>query len=116
VPQNEKVLLVGEHRIYGANFNSIWSDWFDVPALAVILRRENIASTDALLDYLRAHQITWILINEAELAPQLEQSFHPWFSPSEWAIFEELRTLDQPGIQRLQFPPGVTVLHLEPTV
>lgn len=111
---NETVLLVGEHRIFGAKFNAYWSDWFDVPALAVILRREHIGSTDALLEYLRTHRFNWILINEAELAPQLEQSFKPWFTPQEWQIFEQLRTLDRPGIQRLQFPPGVTVLHLEP--
>src|SRR5690606_2116543 len=115
VKPDEKVLLIGEHRIYGAKFDAVWSDWFDTPALAKILRDENITKTQQLLNYLRAQNINWIMINEAEISLQLELHFRPWFSPSEWQIFEEIRTLNSvAGIRRVEFPPGVTILHLDP--
>lgn len=114
VSPGDRVLLVGEHRIFGAKFQAVWSDWFDTPALAQILRINHLKSTDILLDYLRRKNISWIMINEKELEPQLQDAFRPWFSPAEWQIFEELRVLDQPGVTVRHLPPGVTLLHLEP--
>jgi hypothetical protein len=112
VAPDEKVLLVGEHRIYGARFHAIWSDWFDTPALVWILRKHGITSTQSLLKYLRSTNTPWIMINEEELKPQLDRDFKPWFKPHEWQIFEELRTLDSPGVEVIQMPPGATIIHL----
>ena len=112
VAPGEKALLIGEHRIYGARFPALWSDWFDTPILAHILRENQLSTTDELLIWLHSNNIPWIAINERELLPQLEDSFKPRFSPEEWQIFEALRTLDQPGITRLTIPPGVTIIHL----
>lgn len=110
----ERVLLIGEHRIYGAKFNAIWSDWFDTPALARLIRTEQIVSTDQLLHHLRQNNIPWILINEKELEPQLVRDFRPWFTAAEWQIFEDLRTLSGPGVRVVKLPPGATVIYLEP--
>ncbi len=115
VSPHERVLLIGEHRIYGANFNAIWSDWFDTPALARIIRTNQIFSTDQLLHHLRQNNIPWILINEKELEPQLERDFRPWFTAAEWQIFEDLRTLSAPDVRVVKLPPGATVIYLEPT-
>jgi hypothetical protein len=115
VKKSERVLLVGEHRIYGAQFNAIWSDWFDTPALVHLLRENSIRSIEQLLDFLRSRNINWIMINEAELAPQLERDFRSWFTPQEWQIFEALRSLESPGIQVYELPPGITILHLRVT-
>lgn len=112
VKQDNKVLLVGEHRIYGAEFQAVWSDWFDTPALVAILRKYHIGSTRELLQVLEKLGITWIMINEAELKPQLERDFRPWFTEREWAIFEELRTYDGPAVQVMRLPPGVTLIHI----
>ncbi len=112
VALDEKVLLVGEHRIFGARFTALWSDWFDTPMLVSILRKNNIFSTHELLTHLRSKDIDWILINERELAPQLTSAFKPWFSPREWKIFEELRLLKGTDIEVINLPPGVTILHL----
>lgn len=112
VRPGEKVLLVGEHRIYGANFQAVWSDWFDTPALVGLLREYQITSAKKLIQSLEKLGIYWILINEAELKPQLERDFRPWFTAGEWAVFEELRTLEDPSVQVMNLPPGVTIIHL----
>jgi len=113
VTPGEKVLLAGEYRIYGANFSAIWSDWFDTPILASILRKEKLASTHELLGYLRKNNINWILINEPELARMQPEDFHDRFSAREWQIFNELNTIKSPEIKVITLPPGVKILHLE---
>lgn len=114
VKPGERVLLAGEHRIYGARFDAIWSDWFDTPALARILRENSLTSMEELLAWLRENHVPWIMINERELAPQLDDHFRPWFTDAEWEIFEALRTFDKPGADVINLPPGVTIIHLEP--
>ncbi len=113
VKPGEKVLLVGEHRIYGAQFEAVWSDWFDTPMLAEIMRTQKISTLEKLLQYLASQNIRWVLINEAELAPQLETAFRPRLKPAEWKVFEQLRQLDSSDAKRITLPPGVTILHLD---
>jgi len=112
VASEEKVLLVGEHRIYGAKFSAIWSDWFDTPILAHILRKEKLGSTTELLSYLRANDINWILINGPELSRMQGKDFQGRFSAGEWQIFEELDSINSPEIKVITLPPGVKILQL----
>ena len=113
VQKSENVLLVGEHRIYGAKFIAIWNDWIDTPALLSILRKNKLRTIDELLDYLRQTKTPWILINERELEPQMESDFHPWFTAAEWNIFQQLRILKRPDVDTYNLPPGVTIIHLK---
>ncbi|MGI8908067.1 MAG: glycosyltransferase family 39 protein [Candidatus Sumerlaeaceae bacterium] len=126
VKPDEKVLLIGEHRIYGAKFKAVWSDWYDTPAIAAWIRGRNIVSLDALLESLRSGNVNYVLINESELALQMDL-FRPRFSASEWEIVSQLRALKDARVERrvIQPPPrihpaapetppshGVTVLKL----
>lgn len=113
VKSNEKVLLVGEHRIYYADFHAIWSDWFDTPALIEIIRNNKITTIDQLLKYLNNNNIRWIAINNEEISFQRESDFRPRFSPSEWEIFTGLENIKESDyIKKIVIRPGVTIIEL----
>jgi hypothetical protein len=110
VRTGEKVLLIGEHRIFYAPFEGIWSDWFDTPAILAIMREEKTTDVPALLKALHRRGIAWILVNDTELAPQLARYWKPRFSPHEWQLYESL--LSHCSTQRVRIPPGVTVFRI----
>lgn len=113
VKPNEKVLLIGEHRIYYADFHAIWSDWFDTPALIVIIQRNQIATIDQLLKYLMRNNIRWIAINNGEISLQRESDFRPRFSQLEWGIFTGLENIKESDyIKKTVIRPGVTIIEL----
>jgi hypothetical protein len=125
VQPGERVLLIGEHRIYGADFDAYWSDWFDTPALAAFLRENQVHSVDALLEKLREQKFRYILINGTELAPQ-GPLFRNRLTSEEWDIFQQLSTTKLTGVEVERIPqvqkpgssssvplPGITILHLD---
>lgn len=106
-----KTLLIGEHRIYYAQFNAVWSDWFDTPAVLALVQDNKVSTAPDLIALLRKQGIGWILYNDAELKPQLEQSFRPRFSNSEWALLTA--TLNSDEFTKQTIPPGVTLYRLK---
>ena len=54
--------------------------------------------------------VSWILVNEAELAPQWDRYWKPRFSAREWRLFEEF--LRQHDAQAERIPPGVRIFPL----
>lgn len=110
VKPDERVLLIGEHRIYGAQFNAIWSDWFDTPAVLHIMRANSISSPAALEGALRLAGVRWILVNETEIAPQNELYWRPRFTAEEWKLLQTF--LEIQSRNRINIPPGVSVIRL----
>ncbi len=114
VHPDEKVLLIGEHRIFYAPFNAVWSDWFDTPAILAIIRNEKPHDVPDLIAALRQCGVEWILVNEAELLPQRERYWKPRFTPEEWQLYEKFVSL--PHWDRVRIPPGVTIFRISPRV
>jgi hypothetical protein len=111
VRPGEKVLLLGEHRIYGARFDAAWSDWFDTPAVLALMRRLKPPDAQAFAEALRGEGVRWILVNDAELGPQMETYWKPRFDVAEWKLLNDL--LASPAFDRETLPPGVRILHLK---
>ncbi len=65
-----RVMVIGEHRFYGARFNGLWSDWFNTPAPAYYIRKNNITTTEEFFNCLAADHFEWIMINNFELKLQ----------------------------------------------
>lgn len=103
VKPGEKVLLVGEHRIYGAKFDAIWSDWFDTPAVLQLIREGGA--------FFNRHGISHILYNEAELAPQLERYFRPRFSSDEWEMLQLILSQKDRAAYSRRIEPGVYIFN-----
>jgi hypothetical protein len=110
VGAGDKVLLVGEHRIFYAPFEALWSDWFDTPAILAIMRADRPRTPAELDAALCSRGVAWVLVNEAELAPQWDRYWKPRFSAQEWSLFEEF--LRQHDAQAQRIPPGVRVFPL----
>lgn len=117
VRPGEKVLLVGEHRIFYADFPAVWSDWFDTPAVLGIMREARAENAARLMAELRRRGIRWILYNEHELSlgqpPQSVVYFRPRFRDMEWRILQDL--LAMPELERRTVPPGIHLLRLPDT-
>lgn len=111
VNPGEKVLLIGEHRIYGADFEAVWSDWFDQPALQAWVNHHGTSSLSDFADTLRKENVGWVLINEPELKPQW-----PYFlrrhTPAALSLLEDLRQADQHGWRIRTLPPGIRLLQV----
>ena len=107
----ERVLLVGEHRIYGAQFRALWSDWFDTPMFATLARRHGWRTADDFFAFARRNELRWILHNTAELALQ-QEFWRARFTADEWRLLNEV--LASPLLKPTVLPPGVTVYHVEP--
>lgn len=110
VPPDDTVLLVGEHRIFGARFNALWSDWFDQPALAYLIRTYNIHDIDALSQQLQQLGIRWVMINDLELSKQ-SSLFKSRFSPSEWKLFQDMSANGLKGFTVKSISPGSRIFH-----
>ena len=107
------VLLVGEHRAYGAAFRPVWSDWFDTPAVLRIMRESGATTPGALLAELRRRGIGWMLVNDAELdaGNQREMFYRPRFSEAEYVVAEGLYAL--PGVAKvIPFATGARLFRL----
>ncbi len=111
VKPGEKVLLIGEHRIFYAPFEAIWSDWFDTPAILGILRAERPQTVADLVKALLSRGIAWVLVNEAELAPQLDRYWKPRFRPEEWAMIQQFIGAYRPRGEMIR--PGVLIFSLD---
>jgi len=110
VQTGEKVLLIGEHRIFYARFRGEWSDWFDTPAILDYIRRFSVTTAPQLLDVLRNDNVRWVLVNDAELAPQFERYWRPRFRDAEWQIYE--RFMEKLGAPWKRVKPGVSLYKL----
>ncbi len=110
VPPTERVLLVGEHRIFGARFRAVWNDWFDTPAFLHLARANRISSAEQMIALLEREGIRWVLVNEAELRPQRDQYWRPRFSDAEWKLLNDF--LASPRFTRTEIPPGAVILRL----
>lgn len=110
VRPGEKVLLIGEHRVFYAPFQAVWSDWFDTPAVLALLRESRARDPEEFGRFLLSRGLAWVLVNEAELAPQYDRYWRPRFSPEEWRRLQEF--LAWPGWPRERLAPGATILHL----
>lgn len=106
-----KVLLIGEHRAFYAKFEPVGSDWYDTPAVLAIIRSLPEKSLDGLVSALRQRGITWVLVNDAELAPQFASYWRPRFRDDEWSLIQQF--LDSPPWQKYHIAPGVTVFSLD---
>ncbi|MCX7717817.1 MAG: glycosyltransferase family 39 protein [Candidatus Sumerlaeaceae bacterium] len=110
-PRADRVLLIGEHRIFYGRFNAVWSDWFDTPAVLHIIRQHGVSTAAELKRVLADRNIGIILYNEAELAAgrQMETYFKPRFTPDEWTILMDLLAMSD--VDKWAIPPGVTLLR-----
>lgn len=106
----DKVLLIGEHRVYGARFNAVWSDWFDTPAVLAIIRQTHPRNAEQLEKLLARKNIRWVMYNEAELKNQLERYFKPRFQPDEWNVLQQFLSRHAGSAKRI--PPGVLIMDL----
>jgi hypothetical protein len=86
--RSDLVLHHGEHRIFHARHRAVWADWFDTPALLSIIRADRCRTVANLREALVRRGITHVLVNDAELAPQMAQYFRPRFTPEEWVLAE----------------------------
>jgi hypothetical protein len=88
---DERVVYIGEHRGFHAQYPVLLSDWFDVPLVLVEIR----ATSDnaSLLRRWREAGIRYVLLNQAELGLYERGLFQPRFAPDEWQRFEDLRAL-----------------------
>ncbi|PKO14644.1 hypothetical protein CVU37_14210 [candidate division BRC1 bacterium HGW-BRC1-1] len=111
VKPDERVLFVGEHRIYGARFKALWSDWFDAPVFANLARQHAWKTPDDFFDFAGQNGIAYIFMNNAELAPQ-EKFWRSRFSAEEWQLLQDV--LASPRLKATKLPPGVTVYKIEP--
>jgi hypothetical protein len=109
VKPGERVLMIGEHRVYGAKFDAIWSDWYNTPALLEIIRKHQVKDVTSLVAVLDSLKIDYILYNRTELKPQLEQYFRPRFSDAEWNLLQQL--LQSSSYESQTIPPGILLLH-----
>jgi hypothetical protein len=112
VKPNEKVLFIGEHRAFYARIQPVWSDWFDTPALLSMMRSQHLETFDALVKALHDRDIVWVLVNEAELAPQMERYWRPRFAEREWRLYREF--LENPRWSKVRIPPGITIFRITP--
>ncbi|MCX7625723.1 MAG: glycosyltransferase family 39 protein [Candidatus Sumerlaeaceae bacterium] len=106
----DKVLLIGEHRAFYAKFTPVWSDWFDTPAVLAIIRTLPEKNFDSLTAALKSKGVSWVLVNEAELAPQHAHYWRPRFREDEWQLLQQF--LESTRWERYRIAPGVTVLSL----
>ena len=107
----DRVLMVGEHRVYGAKFHAVWSDWFNTPVAAQFIRENGVRNPDEFIAALRRRGIRWILHNRPEIGLQLRTPYYkPRFSDDEWQIMED--ALERPVFERTTVPPGVEILQL----
>ena len=112
VKPEEQVLFVGEHRIYGARFKALWSDWFDAPVFANLMRKHAWKSPEDFFAFARENAIAYIFMNDAELAPQ-QKFWRSRFSDEEWQLLQQV--LASPRLKPTKLPPGVTIFKIEPT-
>lgn len=105
----ETALLVGEHRIYGAKFQAVWSDWFDAPVFLRLARQNKISTADQFIDLMKAKGIRWMLHNAAELSLQKEL-WRSRFSDDEWQLLNEVLRSDR--LRRTDIPPGVHIFEV----
>jgi hypothetical protein len=84
-----KIVNHGEHRIFYADHRALWADWFDSPPLLRIVREDDCQNTSDLIQSLRKRQVTHVLVNDGELAPQMNSYFRPRFQPTEWILIQE---------------------------
>jgi hypothetical protein len=108
---NAKVLLVGEHRVYGAEFRAVWSDWFDTPAVLGLIQENGIRDAVGLVGFLRSHGIEWVIYNRPLLSQYEQAYYRPRFTDAEWAIVQDF--LASPDFERKTIPPGIVVMRLK---
>ncbi|MCX7963403.1 MAG: glycosyltransferase family 39 protein [Candidatus Sumerlaea chitinivorans] len=109
VPPGERVLLIGEHRIFYAKFDAVWSDWFDTPAVLHLIRQHRVQSVSDLIHALDHERIRWIFVNDLELAPQFHQYWLPRFRDHEWRLVEGL--LESAAYERALTVSAGRILH-----
>ncbi|MFW5864106.1 MAG: ArnT family glycosyltransferase, partial [bacterium] len=105
LPEDAKVLLVGEHRLMHWECNVVGSDWFDRPLIVgyidAALARNADNPVDAVVDALRADGFTHVAVNLQEmLAAWQYQQGH--FSEAGLAVFQSL--LESKRLQKLFSP------------
>lgn len=87
LPENEKALLIGEHRTLYFPPNVIASDWFDTPQpLPLIRETEN---NDELFARLREDDVRYVFFNQEELRAYARAYFRPRFSDLEWLRLQD---------------------------
>ena len=107
---SDKVLLVGEHRIFHAQFQAMWSDWFDTPAVLHLMRESGAQTVEALTDAIRNQGVTHVVVNRAELELQRERYWLPRFAPEEIKLLDEFLVAHSGS--RATVPPGVDIIRL----
>lgn len=108
----QRVLLIGEHRIFYAKFDAVWSDWFDTPAVLYLIRENRVLTGKRLIEVLRREEIAFVLHNRAELAPQEAAYWWPRFTPREREVLEEALSLLQTG--KIVTGSGAEILIVPP--
>lgn len=111
VNTNQHVLLIGEHRIYGAKFNAEWSDWFDTPAFLALIRDNKIHTVQEFTKLLRDRHMPWLFYNSTELRGQLDSYFRPRFTDEEWRLLNQVLASEE--FEQHRVPPGNTILRLK---
>ena len=86
LPQDAKVLYVGEARVYYAKNPVLWSTAFDQHPLAAMSKEST--STEDLLVRLRAHGVTHVYVNQSELA-RLRNGYR-YMSDAKWNLIDDL--------------------------
>lgn len=85
---DERALLIGEHRTMWFEGDVIASDWFDTPQpLARIQATQN---NEELIESLRADKVRYVFFNREELKKYAQAYFIPRFKPEEFARFDAL--------------------------
>jgi hypothetical protein len=86
LPQNAKVLYIGEARVYYAKHPVLWSTAFDQHPLTAMSRQANTG--EQLLALLRAQGVTDVYVNYSELA-RLRNGYH-YMADANWSLIDDL--------------------------
>jgi 4-amino-4-deoxy-L-arabinose transferase-like glycosyltransferase len=86
LPQNAKVLYIGEARVYYAQHPVLWSTAFDENPLTAMSRKANTG--EQLLARLRARGVTDVYVNYSELA-RLRKGYH-YMADANWSLIDDL--------------------------
>ncbi|HUJ08730.1 MAG TPA: glycosyltransferase family 39 protein [Verrucomicrobiae bacterium] len=86
LPENAKVVYIGEARVYYARNPVLWSTAFDQHPLAVLSREATTG--EGLLALLRSRGVTDIYMNRSELA-RLQRGYH-YMAGANWSAIDDL--------------------------
>ncbi|MDD4278896.1 MAG: hypothetical protein PHX74_04080 [Candidatus Sumerlaeales bacterium] len=110
--ENTKVFVIGDHRLYGAQFAAFWSDWFNTPAPAYYMRANKIDTVDAFYQHLRDNHFDWVMINDIELKLQ-GKTYTERLSDNEWKMILDFPTYAQSqGATVVPIQQKVRLIHI----